>query len=77
MTKPHQAAKSHGFGVPGIPIPAGYFTVSLYRLPGLDSYAGGLSSSAGGGRNPSVTIIAFALKEELVDVDQRLCGGAE
>lgn len=65
-----------GFGVPGIPNPAGYFIVSLYKLPGLDSYAGGISS-AGVGRNPSVTMKALALKEELVDVDQRLCDTLE
>lgn len=76
--------RSHeGFGVPGSPSPAGYFTVSLYKLPGLDSYPGGgpslsLPSSSPAaiiGRNPSVTRNAFALKLELVLVDHRLLGG--
>lgn len=59
-----------------MPSPAGYFIVSLYKLPGRDSYAGGLSPPSSG-RNPSVTMKAFALKDELVDVDHRLCAGAD
>lgn len=50
--------------------------VSWYRLPGGLEYAGGVwVYTASSGRKPSVTMNAFALYEELVDVDHLLCGG--
>lgn len=82
VSRPRSNTPNHGFGVPGIPSPAGYLTVSLYKLPGRDSYAGGRSSSpspaaatAAAGRNPSVTMNACASNELPVDVDHRRPGG--
>lgn len=50
--------------------------VSWYRLPGGLEYAGGVwGYEAASGGNPSATMNAFALYDELVDVDHLLCGG--
>lgn len=50
-------------------------TVSWYKLPGRLEYSGGWFWSPG--RNPSVTINAFALNDELVEVDHLLGAGCE
>jgi hypothetical protein len=67
---------------PGNPSPASYLTVSWYKLPGLLEYSGGWVawcwccwSPGPPGRNPSVTTNAFALYDELVEVDHLLGWG--
>lgn len=62
---------TQGAGPLGSPSPASYLTVSWYKLPGLLEYPGGWFWWSSG-RNPSVTMNAFALKDELVEVDHLL-----
>lgn len=65
---------TQGAGPLGRPSPASYFTVSWYKLPGLLEYSGGWLWCWSPGRNPSVTMNAFALNDELVEVDHLLPG---
>lgn len=67
---------TQGAGPLGSPSPASYFTVSWYKLPGLLEYSGGWLCWPPG-RNPSVTMNALALKDELVEVDHLLGASAE
>lgn len=67
---------TQGAGPLGSPSPASYFTVSWYKLPGLLEYSGGWFWLPPG-RNPSVTMNALALKDELVEVDHLLAGSEE
>lgn len=65
---------AQGAGPLGRPRPASYFTVSWYKLPGLLEYSGGWWFWLLPGRNPSVTMNALALNDELVEVDHLLGG---